>query len=280
MEHSELPKAVGPQIKTAIIVPYMPKGGVGKTTTTAHLGYALSEFGKTLVIDSDPQGNLTNHLINESVFEKYDSTLFNYLKRKKTLDDSLIEARPPNATYQGLYLLGTPSNDVDLQSYIQSEFPNNPVSLKLLLKEAKAMNFSFILFDPPASFSFYTRNLILSATHVIPVIELEKFGFEALFSLLTELNDIKIGFDVDFDNTIAIINKYDKKTATHQHYLQKMEKSPFSSFFVINHSKSIPYAAVLHMLLQEYKAENQINSVFYNIAVHFNKLLRPENNQN
>jgi cellulose biosynthesis protein BcsQ len=36
------------------------KGGVGKTTLTFHLGNALAELGnKTLVIDLDPQCNLT-----------------------------------------------------------------------------------------------------------------------------------------------------------------------------------------------------------------------------
>ena len=36
------------------------KGGVGKTTLTYHLGYALAELGyKTLLVDLDPQSNLT-----------------------------------------------------------------------------------------------------------------------------------------------------------------------------------------------------------------------------
>lgn len=68
------------------------KGGVGKTTLTYHLGYALAELGyRTLLVDLDPQSNLT-------LFGLEPEKLHNIWQDEEAFIDDFVQARDKKNT--------------------------------------------------------------------------------------------------------------------------------------------------------------------------------------
>jgi cellulose biosynthesis protein BcsQ len=89
------------------------KGGVGKTTLTVNIAYAMIDLGKkVLLVDSDPQANLTSYLIEDSVVDALldesdgptGGTVWSALR---PVVDGVGEFRviPPVEVYSGLYLM-------------------------------------------------------------------------------------------------------------------------------------------------------------------------------
>ena len=65
-----MPKSRSRRSKSARLTVFNHKGGVGKTTLTVNIAAALASIGKkVLLIDSDPQCNLTSYLVEEAVVD-------------------------------------------------------------------------------------------------------------------------------------------------------------------------------------------------------------------
>lgn len=78
------------------IVFFNHKGGVSKTTTAYNLGWKLAEDDRVLLVDADPQCNLTSLII-----ENFDSYYLDEATRKNNLRDGVevaFKGRPAPIT--------------------------------------------------------------------------------------------------------------------------------------------------------------------------------------
>ena len=131
------------------------KGGVGKTTTTINLGTAMAACGaNVLIIDMDPQGNLSTGMGVEKV--KREKGVYNILIDNLSINDAVIKTEIPN-----LNLI--PSND-DLLG-IDIELSNESDRVMRLKKALEDLNsYDYILLDCPPSLSLLTLNALVAST--------------------------------------------------------------------------------------------------------------------
>jgi chromosome partitioning protein len=150
----------------------MQKGGVGKTTTTLSLGTVLAERGrKVLLIDLDPQANLTQGLgVDPSTLEY---SIYEVLLNPERGADFAIAP-----TGAGVDLI--PSS-LDLAG-AELELAGK-VGRELLLRKAlreTRKGYDYILIDPPPSLGIFSLNALAACDAVLVPMQLHAYALKAM----------------------------------------------------------------------------------------------------
>ena len=159
------------------------KGGVGKTTTTANLATTLARNGlRVLVIDTDPQSNLTSTFGVERALEK---TLADALLNR---DEELPRYRVTDPTGVTVDVVPATPELATVEVALQSKL-GRETRLREQLTRLES-EYDFILIDTPPSLGVLTLNALVAAEWVIIPTEARFFSLQGLQMLNESIEEV------------------------------------------------------------------------------------------
>lgn len=248
----------GDTTMTRIIAVAVPKGGTGKTTTTINLGAALAEAGqRVLLVDFDPQGNLTQALgLRPADIE---DTIYTVIKHFLTH----YEARLDQAVYEtdaGVDLVPSSArlnlaND-ELAVAIQREF----VLQKLLAPITP--HYDIILIDTLPYLGVLVLNALVAANEVLIPLQAEYLATESVSLMLEQVQLMRrTGLSPNLDITGILLTMVDSRTIINREaveYARNVFGSQVTVFkTMIKRSIRFPESQANHETILQYEPQGE-----------------------
>lgn len=257
-----------PLIKKGNIVSFaMQKGGVGKTTTVRNIGSHLAEQGYTvLLVDLDPQGNLTTACSNQLIIaESEKPTVFDIFVNNANVEDTLVEIE------DRLFLSPALLNLASVELSIAGEMARE-MFLKSAIDEMEK-EFDFILLDCPPSLNLLTVNALVASNHVVYVTQLDYFilqGLEQLRSTVSKARKLNPSL-----NELGIVETMDDNTNHTSDVSEAINQKQLVVLGTIDRATAVRDAIMYKQAIKDYEPNHknveQYNTVTMNLLKEIEK---------
>jgi chromosome partitioning protein len=231
------------------------KGGVGKTTITFNLAQILSSKRgiRVLVIDNDPQGNLTASFLDDPA-EMTAATLGLY-------DGSKVI---PIEINENLFLIGS---DISLSPVAERDF-QAVFKLKESISRFKTQ-FGYILIDCLPSFGHLNLAALNAADYVLIPVKPSPFSLLGMQGLLSTIDKAKKYFNPALKVVGIIINQADGRNLVIEKEMEHALRQQYKNLVFkskINKRVRIEESSSFHRSITEYDSKGPSAREFKDFA--------------
>jgi len=217
------------------------KGGAGKTTLTHNLARTLASSGyRVLMIDADPQANLTESFVDDAAPI---IKTFEFNRRRGALLD-------PHQVGERLWLFAGDeelamiehTNDIDVFDFIRDGLEP--------LKE----RFDFGLIDSPPSLGFLAVSTYVAARHLIVPLNPDSYSFSATARLLRKVSSVRAKWNPHLEILGAVLNNVKSGTNLFEEATKELKATFGDALFpvAIPSSVRMPETASRNVCILDY----------------------------
>ena len=201
------------------------KGGVGKTTTTRELGIYLAEKSfRVLLIDADPQANLSKSLVDIPGYGLFEALTGG--------DYEPEEVKPC------LFLLSGGMKLASLEKSLIGEL-DAFTKLKELFSGERFQAYDFILIDSPPSLSILTGNALTASDWLIIPMNPSLYSMQGTNDLMATVAKVRKNFNPGLQLLGVIINAFDSNPVITRQIVEEIRTAFGEKVFATPLSKSI-----------------------------------------
>ncbi len=192
------------------------KGGVGKTTSTVNVAACLGHLGyKTLLIDSDPQGNASTGVgIQKKGVRK---SLYEVLLGECSAEDAVLPTEFDNLSVlpATISLAGAEFDLIEREKQAQA--------MREAIEPLRSQ-YDFILIDCPPSLGLLTVNALNAANGIVIPMQCEYFALEGLAQLMMTVRRIKQSHNPELVISGILVTMYDGRLNLSAQVLSELKK--------------------------------------------------------
>lgn len=196
--------------KSRIISISNHKGGVGKTTSAINIGAGLNLLKKkVLLIDLDPQANLTQSL----GLTNQERNIYGALKGEYKLE--------PITILKGLDIIPSTLDLSGAEIELSSE-PGREYILKELIEPLRS-SYDFIIIDSPPSLGLLTINSFTASDEILIPLQAQYLALQGLAKLVEVVDKIKGRLNKELKVGGVFITQYDSRKVLNRDVVETIQ---------------------------------------------------------